>query len=231
MPVSDAVLGVDACKAGWVGVVLNREEVAAYFATTIGELVSLADAGGRLVVVGIDIPIGLPDAGRRQADLLARKAVGPRWSSVFMTPVRAALQANDHVTAVAANRQLAGEGISRQAFSLKERIFEVDAWARLQTCRVVEIHPEVSFARMAGGPIADGKLTWAGVQRRRELLARAGIRLAGDLGTAGRMARVDDVLDAAAAAWSARRVAAVDAVSLPSPPEMYSDGWPCAIWA
>jgi predicted RNase H-like nuclease len=61
---------------------------------------SAADDGGGLAVVAIDIPIGLPDTGRRQADLEARAVVGPRWRSVFLSPVRAALQADDHPTAV-----------------------------------------------------------------------------------------------------------------------------------
>ena len=44
-------------------------------ADTIDELVEMADADGPLAVVAIDIPIGLPDRGRRQAEVLARKAV------------------------------------------------------------------------------------------------------------------------------------------------------------
>jgi predicted RNase H-like nuclease len=40
----------------------------------------------------MQIPTGLPDAGRRQADVLVRKAVGPLWPSVFMTPVRQAMR-------------------------------------------------------------------------------------------------------------------------------------------
>lgn len=228
---SDRVLGVDGCKAGWVGIVLDGDDVVAYYAGTIRGIVSAAEARGRLAVVAIDIPIGLPDAGRRQADLQARKTVGPRWPSVFMTPARAALLQDDHATAVETNRQLTGEGISRQAYGLRTKIFEVDAWARTHTAPVVEIHPEVSFALMAGGPILDSKVTWAGIEHRRELLAATGIHVSGNLGAAGRMAGVDDVLDAAAAAWSARRVAAGDATSLPSPPEVFSDGWPSAIWA
>ena len=227
----NGILGVDACKTGWVGVVLERGEASAYFGPTIAELISIAEATKALAVVAIDIPIGLADAGRRQADVKAREAVGPRRSSVFMTPVRAAIQADDHVTAVRLSRQLTGDGISIQAFSLRTKILEVDAWVRKETRRVVEVHPEVSFARMARAPLRDSKATWAGVERRRELLAAEGIRLVGDLGHAGRVAGVDDVLDAAAAAWSARRVASGEAVSLPSPPETYSDGWPCAIWA
>lgn len=146
-----------------------------------------------------------------------------------MTPVRAALQAGDHAEAVLLNRDLAQEGISVQAFSLREKIFEVEQWARAGTHRVVEVHPEVSFATMAGAPLAAGKATWAGVERRRHLLADNRIVIASELGSAGAAARVDDVLDAAAAAWSALRVAAGNATRLPDPPQRFSDGWPCSI--
>jgi predicted RNase H-like nuclease len=43
-------------------------------------------------------------------------------------------------------------------------------------------------------------------------------------------AAVDDVLDAAVVAWSGRRVLSGQADSLPDPPEVFSDGWPSAIW-
>jgi predicted RNase H-like nuclease len=144
------------------------------------------------------MPIGLPDAGRRMADTLARQAVGPRRASVFVTPVRAALEAADHGSASAVSRRVAGEGISRQAFALKVKILEVDRWVRRTRHRVVEVHPEASFAQLAGGPLPVRKSTWAGAALRRQLLADAGIPLAGDLGIAGEQAGVDDVLDAAA---------------------------------
>jgi predicted RNase H-like nuclease len=67
------VMGVDACKKGWVGV---TGDLRACFGTTIEELVDLAELDGALAVVGVDIPIGLPVTGPRQADVLARRAVG-----------------------------------------------------------------------------------------------------------------------------------------------------------
>jgi predicted RNase H-like nuclease len=225
-----AVLGVDACKTGWVGVVLDQGVASAYSGRTIAELVSVAEAASPLAVVAIDIPIGLADKGPRQADLRAREIVGARRSSVFMTPARTVIQIESHAAAAQLSRQLTGAAISIQAFSLRTKILEVDAWIQKQNRRVVEVHPEVSFARMPGAHRLESKATWAGVEQRRALLAAEGIRLVGDLGHAGRAAGVDDVLDAAAAAWSARRVASGEAVSLPSPPETFSDGWPCAIW-
>ena len=224
------VLGADACRAGWVGIVLCDEDIRAYVHAEIGGLVSLAAEAGPLAAVGIDIPIGLADAGLRQADLLARKAAGPRWASVFITPVRSAVGAPDYQQACELNRRLAGCGISRQAFNLREKIMQVDSWLPEAPCPVVEVHPELSFAELAGAPLTDSKSTWAGAARRRQLLAAEGIVLAGDLGLTGRQAGVDDVLDAAAVAWTARRVASGSARRLPAEPERFSDQVDCAIW-
>ena len=59
---------------------------------------------------------------------------------------------------------------------------------------------------------------------------RAGIALAEDLGLAAGKAGVDDVLDAAIAAWTALPVASGQARAVPDPPEMFSDGLLCAVW-
>jgi predicted RNase H-like nuclease len=223
-------MGVDACRAGWIGIVLDDSRgPVAHVSSTVTELIAVAEAGGVIDVVAIDIPIGLPDAGRRRADELARSMVGARAASVFMTPVRRALEAGSHVDAVRINRELAGEGTSIQAYGLRARILEVDRWIRQPRRRTVETHPELAFALMAGAPLGHAKTTLAGLEARGGLLRQQGIVLAGDLRPAG--TRVDDVLDAAAAAWSARRVAAGTALCLPDPPETFTDGWPCAIWA
>lgn len=226
---TERVLGVDACRGGWVGVSLGLDSMSAYFASNIRDLIARAVLDGPLDVVAIDMPIGLPDSGRRQADVLAKAAVGERRSSVFMTPVRAALDAGDHAAANLINRERAGEGLSVQAFSLKIKLQEVEGWVRATELRVVEVHPEVSFAQLAGGPLNVRKATWAGAERRRALLAGVGIDLVGELDSAGRAAAVDDVLDAAVAAWTARRVARSEAILMPDPPEKFSDGLTCAI--
>jgi predicted RNase H-like nuclease len=224
------VLGADACRAGWVGIALSEDGIQAYVHAQIAGLVVLAAEAGPLEVVGIDIPIGLADAGLRQADVMARKAAGPRWASVFITPVRAAVETADYQQACELNRRLAGCGISRQAFNLREKIMQVDSWLQQAPCPVVEVHPELCFAELAGAPLTDSKSTWAGAARRRQLLAAEGIVLAGDLGLTGQQAGVDDVLDAAVVAWTARRVASGSARRLPAEPERFSDQVDCAIW-
>jgi predicted RNase H-like nuclease len=223
------VLGVDAYKHGWVGIALAGSYDGAYVASRIGELVATAEVDGALDVVAVDMPIGLPDTGPRQADILAKRRVGPLHASVFMTPIRAALLAEDFIEAVEIARLRAGGGISRQAYALRPKLLEVDAWVHRGTHHVVEVHPEVSFAALAGRPLGAGKRTWGGMALRRRLLAEADITLPDELGVAD-VAGIDDVLDAAVAAWTARRVARGEAKSLPEKPEVFGDELAAAIW-
>ncbi|WP_148236669.1 DUF429 domain-containing protein [Intrasporangium calvum] len=222
------VMGVDACKKGWVGI---TNDARGYFGSNIESLIRSALEDGALHVIAIDIPIGLPETGPRQADALARKLVGRRASSVFSTPIRAALAASTHAEATAISAKTTGKGLSQQAFGLGKKILEVDQWARTTSQRVIEVHPEVCFASMGGGHLRHPKSTWAGSEERRGLLASAGITVPGDIGIAGEMAGTDDVLDAAAAVWTALRFAKGVAISHPLAPERFGDGHDAAIWA
>jgi predicted RNase H-like nuclease len=221
-------IGVDACKKGWVGI---TSDLRGYFAASIGQRIDAADSNGALGVVAIDIPIGLPLTAPRRADVLARRLVGKRSSSVFPTPIREALMAATHAEASVLNLRATGKGLSRQTYALGRKILEVDAWARATPHKVIEVHPEVCFASMARRALAHPKSTWAGAEERRQLLSSAGIQIPADLGAAGQSAAVDDVLDAAAAAWTAKRYLEGNAVAFPEPPEQLGDGLPAAIWA
>lgn len=169
------VLGVDACPFGWVGallvpgaprprVILGRPSVSSW---RWCELTSTSSSG-------IDIPIGLPDS------TLARPSPGPqgasgRASTVFTTLTRSAYLADTRVEADAVNRRLSGQGVGAQAFGLKAKILEVDSWLRTRpTIEVIEVHPEVSFAEMAGAPLPP-KRTPAGHDQRLATLAASGI--------------------------------------------------------
>ena len=226
------MLGVDACKAGWVGAVLEPDapRPRVVVAPTIADLVSMVRESLGIVVVGIDIPIGLPDSTIRQADVLARKALPGKASSVFSTLTRPAYAADTRLAADAVNRGLVGQGAGAQAFALRDKIVEVDAWLRTRpTLTVLEVHPELSFAVMAGAPIPAGKRTDEGRAERLAALAAAGIPRPSVLEGQGYAA--DDVLDACAVAWSAARHTVGLAHPLPDPPERFSDGLEAAIWA
>jgi predicted RNase H-like nuclease len=209
--------GVDACRGGWVAIVLDAGQFAdASFAATFEQIlgmVQLAEA------VGVDIPIGLPSEGVRAADVAARSFVGPRRSSVFPTPPRGALVASTY-----AEGRVVLPSLSAQSFALGKKILEVEGCLE---DRVFEVHPEVSFAALAGRHLGYSKRSWNGQMERRRLLAAAGIELPDEL-PAGQAAP-DDVLDAAIAAWSATRKAQGEAVPLPADPPL-QDGRYVAIW-
>jgi predicted RNase H-like nuclease len=170
---------------------------------------------GELAAVGLDMPFGLPERGPRACDVEARARLGPRRSSVFPTPARPLLGSADHAEAVARGRALDGRGISIQAFNLLAKIAEVDAAIDPELAdHVVEAHPESAFAELAGAPLPSTKRTPEGRADRLALLATPFPGSAELLTARVPGAAADDVLDAAAAAWSARRWAAGAAIVL-----------------
>jgi predicted RNase H-like nuclease/ADP-ribose pyrophosphatase YjhB (NUDIX family) len=226
------VLGVDACPAGWVGVVLDPMLRASVFvAADISSLLGLVRERHDVPVVAVDIPIGLPDAGGRLADAEARRVLVGKSSSVFSTPVRSALEAATYAEAREANLA-ATDGrtsVSAQAYALRAKVLQVDAWVRSGPgADVIEVHPEVSFARMADGPVLARKKDSDGVRARRETLAAHGIVAPPWFRGAG--FGEDDLLDACAVAWTAVRHALGVSESYPEQPEVFSDGIPAAIW-
>jgi predicted RNase H-like nuclease len=229
------VTGVDGCARGWVAVALRLEHpegpghagvVAAVRVAVAATLDGLPLAG----VTGIDMPLGLLGDGWRDADLLARRALGRRGVTVFAIPPRPVWECQTYAQAGRACRELTGKGFSVQAWGLRRKIAEADAYRRrasslLPPVQLYEVHPELSFAAMAGAPLTDSKHTKAGLAVRRGLLAEAGIML--PLAFPG--AAEDDVLDAAAVAWSARRVAEGRATVLTTLSQRADDGGEIAI--
>jgi predicted RNase H-like nuclease len=224
------LVGIDGCRSGWIAVVIGHAgQVSAHHLYLIDDVVTVAPDA---TVIGIDIPIGLPETGRRQADLAAREFLGRRRNSVFHTPVRAALEAATHAEATAASQRVTGAGISQQSYALRRKIIEVERWLPAAPCPVFEVHPEVSFAVLLGAPAAAPKKTWAGMRQRFRGLTAAGMDLeALDVGAAALAASVDDMLDAAVVAWTASRIAAGTAQPFPDPPEPGPSGRAQAVWA
>lgn len=228
------VLGVDAAgRWGWIGVIADGGGfVGADVASTVAELIERTEAGGPpLEVIGIDIPIGLVDAPVRSVDQLMRAHVGPRRASVFPAPHPSIIGLSDHAQAVDHLRSQGLPGISRQGFNLAPRIREVAELAAHDD-RIVEVFPESSFRAMAGRPLEATKKSWAGMAERRRLLAEADPPLVvpDRIGGAGRVP-VDDVLDAAAVAWTAWRVVTGTAERFTDDEQVdAATGRPIAVW-
>jgi predicted RNase H-like nuclease len=230
-----AVLGVDACPTGWVAIELKDGRFArAWWETGLRSLLREAEQGAArtgLEVVAVDMPLGLLDEGWRQADAEAAAVLGRLRGSVFRVPPRAVWLEPDYVAASRRCRELTGAGLSRQSWGLAAKLREANAClADAKGDRLFEVHPEVSFWALAGGiPLTHRKKSWAGQMARRSLLATTGVDLPDDLGPAGRVPP-DDILDAAAAAWSAHRIAQGRAGSFPDPPQRDGRGRRLAIW-
>jgi predicted RNase H-like nuclease len=176
-------------------------------------------------VVGIDIPLGLIEDGWRVADALARRALGRRGVTVFTIPPRPVWRQATYAEANQACRELTGKGLSAQTWGLRGKILEADAYRRTCAARLHEVHPELAFAALAGAPLADSKHTDAGLILRRELLGQAGITLPPKVSGAPE----NDLLDAAAVAWSARRIAVGQAITLTDPAQQADNGTEIAI--
>jgi predicted RNase H-like nuclease len=220
------VVGIDGTASGWVGVALR--DAAFADAIVAGDVKTLLRHFPHAAVVAVDMPIGIPERGVREADMAARGVLrGGRCSSVFVVPPRFVLEAPDYASALQRCRQIGAPGVSRQAYGLRRRIFEVDEIAAT-TPRLVEVHPEVSFHSLNSGPLAASKHSWSGLQERRRLLATAGIVIPDTLANASG-AGPDDVVDAAVAAWTATRVLRKTAGTLPTQPPLDERGRPIAI--
>ena len=218
-------------QQGWAGVAWGTHATAAYLGPTLRDLLAVAAADGDIEVVASDIPIGLPGQWPPAGGGTCPEGSRPRWQSVFMTPVRHVLLAGDRLSAVLVIQQLAGQGVSAQAYGLRTKIFELDAWIQDCAHTAIEVHPEPCVAAMAGWPVPTRKKTWAGAEQRRRLLEAAGIRLPSELDLVGEMAAVDAAPDAAVVAWTACGHAHAQARSIPQDPQVFSDGIRCAIWA
>jgi predicted RNase H-like nuclease len=198
------VVGLDACRGRWLAILLQDGR---FVEAELGSASHLCSQWPDATAIGVDIPIGLPDAPLRDADSAAREFVGDRRSSVFPTFPRVVLEAASYDDAKSLCVGRGWRKPSVQSFGMRHRIFEVELLAERDQ-RVFEVHPEVSFRELAGETLPP-KRTAIGASRRLAALARAGIELP-DLPYP-----IEDVLDGAVAAWSALRYARGEARPLP----------------
>ena len=71
-----------------------------------------------------------------------------------------------------------------QAWGLRAKLLQADAYRETCTHPLYEVHPELAFCALSGAPLALSKHTAPGLELRRALLARAGIVLPAGSGRA-----------------------------------------------
>ncbi len=244
--------GIDGCPGGWIAVFCRYGRPEEATAAIKRHFIDIVMDPRAPAVIAVDMPIGLPDCsarGGRQAEREVRLRVGPRRSSVFSIPSRAAVFAHGEgyarVCAIARQTSDPPWAPSKQAFHIFPRIMEIDAVLRHHPDaikHVHEVHPELAFALMNETSLSEpkkkrGRLHEPGLAARRALLLREGFLaefLDGPLPrgkeSCPRAAR-DDLYDACATLWSAARIHAGDARVFPSVPERDAAGLPMAIRA
>ncbi|MFI0845101.1 DUF429 domain-containing protein [Mesorhizobium sp. IMUNJ 23232] len=249
------IAGVDGCKAGWIAVVKWRDEPLSV--RVCGSFSDILAGLAEDAIIAVDMPIGLPAFtrhGGRGPEVLVRRFLGQRQSSVFSISSRAAVYAADEpfttlerwyeahriASGVARETSNPPRGVSIQAFGIFSKIRELDRLMRVRPelrVRVIESHPEVAFWRLNGEQAMSlpkkikGRINPTGMAERKALLAANGLERAFLDAPPPRGAGDDDFLDAAAMLLIAGRLARGEARSFPDPPESDEYGIPVAIRA
>ncbi len=208
------MIGVDGCRGAWVAARVRGDERSATLdGWALGRFAAVVDSGdGTDEVVAVDIPVGFPGAGRRGCDLAGRRSLGAAAARLFLVPPRYAFEAPDLATANDLLRGRGEPGVSAQTYGLRSAVLEVDAC--LPDPRVFEVHPDLSFAALAGRVLAS-KHGEEGLRERFDALT-GWIDVRAAVAAAPSGARVDDALDALAAAWTATRIRSGSALVYPT---------------
>jgi len=230
------IAGIDGCRAGWV--VVHEDQAGKRRCSVAGDIRSAVAGLGGCSIIGIDIPIGLPEAGPRACDVEARALLAPhRGASVFPAPIRPILDAASHAEACERRAQIDGRRISIQSFNILMKIREVESFLQAEPVAVArfhEVHPELAFAVLNGNTaLARPKRKPAGLAARYALLsscvdpAEIDAQLErwprGDVGA-------DDILDAYAVLLAARRIRDGSGRRVPGIPVADACGIDMAIW-
>jgi predicted RNase H-like nuclease len=231
------IAGIDGCKAGWL-VVCETPLPGPWSWFIADRFERVRERLHDYDAIGIDMPVGIPDRGPRECEALARRLLSPRrTSSVFSTPIRPVLGIDDYRRACDEHEAIDGRRMSKQSFFIMDKIADVDAVVRAWPAfgeKLHEVHPEVSFAALGGGePMRHAKRDPAGFDERFEHLAdvfpESVLQNVLDAFPRSEVSR-DDVLDAFAVLWSAKRIALSTAERLPAEPTRDSCGIEMAIW-
>jgi predicted RNase H-like nuclease len=214
------VQGVDARGRApfWVAEIEDGELVDLHAA---GDLDAALAADEEVATIAVDVPLGHEDPrgesdGWRACDVAAREVLGEAGERFFVLPPPAVFAADTYHEALAMCRERGWPKLEAALWFAADRLAALaDRAGRDQ--RLVEVHPEVSFAHMDAGrrPPEHYGSSWAALDERLE-------RLHGEDLHPEEVEPADHdprpALDACAAAWTAHRVSRGQARRLPGDP-------------
>ena len=217
------IIGIDGCKSGWFSIWENQDKsIHSSVFSNLNELKNFFKNESQLIV-GIDMPVVLSEVIPRQADQLARKLLSKKASSVFTAPTPEMLNQPNYEKASLVSKRLFGKSMSLQSWYLFPKIKDVQTMIHHEDMQIYEIHPELSFRAMNNEQvILESKKTHEGFALRNALLSMHFKNFIFD-DIRNQHARKDvmdnDILDALAVLWSAKRIQSNQASYLPQAPE------------
>ncbi len=168
--------GIDACKKGWLLVLLYDDLHQFILVHHLTELTAFLSGNERVLV---DMPVGLLSsgqkfAGSRPCDVAARKLLGKKHSSIFNPPCMEALHEKSYQLASETNFRILGKKLSKQSWNITPKIREVNAFLHLNPLwrdKMLEAHPELSFQQLNRKiPLQFSKKTREGIKERLGIL-------------------------------------------------------------
>ena len=217
------IIGIDGCKSGWFSVWENQDKsIHSSVFSNLNELKNFFKNESQLIV-GIDMPVILSEVIPRQADQLARKLLSKKASSVFTAPTPEMLDQPNYEKASLVSKKLFGKSMSLQSWYLFPKIKDVQTMIHHEDMQIYEIHPELSFRAMNNEQvILESKKSHEGFAIRNSLLTMHFKNFIFEE-IRRQYARKDvmdnDILDALAVLWSAKRIQSNQASFLPQAPE------------
>ena len=128
---------------------------------------------------------------------MAKKYLGKNFqSSIFIPPLKSILECTTYQDANKLSKKIAGKGLSKQSWYLKNKICEVRELAKVSN-NIYEGHPECSFKMLKNESLKAKKKSVSGIFERLDLLKRVGLDpLSVSLNLENNSSiKIDDVLD------------------------------------
>ena len=169
------LIGIDGTSSGWIASIGNSKNKYVTKIKFFKDLDTLLSLHPESIIV-IDMPIELNKKKYlRKCDILAKKYLGKNFqSSIFIPPLKNILECATFQDANKLSKKIAGKGLSKQSWYLKNKIREVRELAKVSN-KIYEGHPECSFKMLKTESLKAKKKSVLGIFERLELLEKAGL--------------------------------------------------------
>lgn len=192
--------GIDGCKGGWI---LAETDGVQFTCTFLDSLSRLNPPDFETLL--IDIPLSFAKNDLRVSEVEAKKRLGKRRSTLFLTPVKEAVFEKNYQKGLEINRKIAGRGFSKQAFFLFPKIQEALFLKEKSFGNFFESHPELCFLGLSGEVAKYSKKTKEGRAERLELIKKLSLEAFSAIHKTKHKVFEEDLIDAVLLALAAMK--------------------------